>query len=80
MKHLYALLFLLPIALSCQQQGTATAETPAAAPDSFLWQTDQFADVRILRYQVPGWEQLSLQQKQLAYYLNMAGLAGRDPL
>jgi hypothetical protein len=27
---------------------------------------------------MPGWDQLSLQQKQLCYYLNMAGLAGRD--
>ena len=44
----------------------------------FVWQTEQFADVQILRYQVPGWDQLSLRQKQLAYYLTQAGLAGRD--
>jgi dipeptidyl-peptidase-3 len=44
----------------------------------FQWQTEQFADLRILRYQIPGWDKLSLQQKKLAYYLNMAGLAGRD--
>ena len=43
-----------------------------------MWEADQFADVRILRYQIPGWEQLSLQQKELAYYLTQAGLAGRD--
>jgi dipeptidyl-peptidase-3 len=46
--------------------------------DTFQWETEQFADIRILRYQIPGWDQLSLQQKQLCYYLNMAGLAGRD--
>lgn len=46
----------------------------------FLWQTEQFADIRILRYQVPGWDKLSLQQKKLAYYLTQAGLAGRDIL
>lgn len=56
-----------------------TTDTPAAA-DSFRWETEQFADVRVLRYQVPGWDQLTLQQKQLCYYLNMAGLAGRDIL
>ena len=54
-------------------------DPPKAAPgDSFRWQVDQFADVRVLRYQVTGWEQLSLKEKQLAYYLTMAGLAGRD--
>ncbi|MBL7952239.1 MAG: dihydrofolate reductase [Flavobacteriales bacterium] len=59
--------------------GTRLNDTTAVA-DSFRWETEQFADVRVLRYQVPGWEQLSLQQKQLCYYLNMAGLAGRDIL
>lgn len=57
--------------------GTPTTDTTATA-DTFRWEAEQFADVRVLRYQVPGWDQLSLQQKQLCYYLNMAGLAGRD--
>jgi len=47
-------------------------------PDTFQWEVDQFADVRVLRYRIPGWEQLSLQQKTLAYYLTQAGLSGRD--
>ena len=46
----------------------------------FQWQTEQFADLRILRYQIPGWEKLSLQQKKLAYYLCQAGMEGRDIL
>ncbi len=46
----------------------------------FQWQTEQFADLRILRYQIPGWEKLSLQQKKLAYYLTQAGMEGRDIL
>jgi dipeptidyl-peptidase-3 len=40
--------------------------------------TERFADIQILRYQVPGFEKLSLSQKQLAYYLYKAGLSGRD--
>lgn len=44
----------------------------------FKWQTDQFADIRILRYQVPGFEELSLKEKQLSYYLSQAALSGRD--
>ena len=39
---------------------------------------DQFADLRILRYQIPGWERLSLKEQKLVYYLVQAGLAGRD--
>lgn len=46
-------------------------------PD-FKVTAQSFADLKILRYQVPGFEQLSLQQKQLAYYLSEAALAGRD--
>ncbi|MBK7270344.1 MAG: dihydrofolate reductase [Flavobacteriales bacterium] len=77
----YFLLLALPLAISCGDGGDDTqakaADTTAVA-DSFKWETEQFDDIRVLRYQVPGWDQLSLQQKQLCYYLNMAGLAGRD--
>lgn len=44
----------------------------------FQWEVDRFADLRILRYRVPGWDKLSLQQKKYAYYLTQAGLEGRD--
>jgi len=46
--------------------------------DGFMWQTETFADLGILRYKVAGFEKLSLQQKKLVYYLTQAGLAGRD--
>ena len=52
------------------------SDTGAGAP--FEYKADRFADIQVLRYQVPGFEQLSLQQKKLAYYLAQAGLAGRD--
>ncbi len=51
---------------------------PAAADSDFVYEADRFADIQVLRYQVPGFDQLSLRQKQLAYYLCQAGLAGRD--
>jgi dipeptidyl-peptidase-3 len=44
----------------------------------FKWQVDQFADLRILRYQVPGFEELPAAQKELIYYLSEAALCGRD--
>lgn len=46
--------------------------------DSFEYKVDQFADLAILRYQIPGWEKLTLKEKELVYYLTQAGLAGRD--
>ncbi|WP_340063159.1 dipeptidyl-peptidase 3 family protein [Ascidiimonas aurantiaca] len=39
---------------------------------------DQFADLRILRYQIPGWDELTLKEQKLVYYLVEAGLQGRD--
>ena len=46
--------------------------------DNFKYLTEQFADLRIQRYQVPGFEELSLRQKLLTYYLYQASLSGRD--
>ncbi|MHB8054047.1 MAG: dipeptidyl-peptidase 3 family protein, partial [Candidatus Aminicenantales bacterium] len=51
---------------------------PAAAAPEFRWQIDQFADLKILRYQVPGFEALTPAQKELVYDLSEAALCGRD--
>ncbi|MEK6616599.1 MAG: dihydrofolate reductase, partial [Bacteroidota bacterium] len=53
-------------------------DSVVAAPDTFKYQTDQFADVRILRYQIPGFNELTPKQKELVYYLYEAALAGKD--
>ncbi|MCB0692910.1 MAG: dihydrofolate reductase, partial [Saprospiraceae bacterium] len=60
----------------CQQPATDTETTTQT--DEFNWVADTVADLRILRYQVPGWDQLTLDQKKLVYYLTQAGLSGRD--
>ncbi|WP_027395449.1 dipeptidyl-peptidase 3 family protein [Aquimarina latercula] len=39
---------------------------------------EQFSDIKVLRYQIPGWENLSLKEQKLVYYLTQAGLSGRD--
>lgn len=44
----------------------------------FNYFSEQFSDIKILRYQIPGFDELSLSQKKLVYYLTQAGLAGRD--
>jgi len=46
--------------------------------DTFKYQVEQFADIKILRYQIPGFEKLSLKQKTLLYYLSEAANAGYD--
>ena len=46
--------------------------------DEFQWQIDRFEDIKILRYQVPSWKNLSPKQRVFAYHLNQAGLCGRD--
>lgn len=51
-----------------------------AAQDSFSYKVEQFADLRIMRYRVPGFEELSLKQKELVYYLSQAANCGRDIL
>lgn len=56
------------------------AKTTTAEADKFDYTVEQFADLQILRYRVPGFEDLSLQQKELIYYLTQAALEGRDIL
>ncbi len=45
---------------------------------SFDFNVDQFADVKVLRYQIPGFEDLTLNEQKLVYYMTQAGLEGRD--
>ena len=47
-------------------------------PRDFKFLVEQFADLKIMRYQVPGFGELSLSQKELVYYLSQAALCGRD--
>lgn len=50
------------------------------AQESFNYIVEQFADLQLLRYQVTGFEDLTLRQKELVYYLSQAALEGRDIL
>lgn len=60
---------------------TAIASNAVQAKDNdFNYVVDRFADIQVLRYKVPGFENLSLDQKRLIYYLTEAAIAGRDIL
>jgi dipeptidyl-peptidase-3 len=70
---------LVALAVGCKKKEPAPGPAAAApAAPEFAWQIDQFADLRILRYQVPGFEALAPAQKELVYYLSEAALCGRD--
>ncbi|MDE5693676.1 MAG: dipeptidyl peptidase 3 [Duncaniella sp.] len=64
----------LAIMSSCSQSN----DKPAAA--DFDYTVDRFADIEVLRYQVPGFEELTPQQRIFIYYLTEAAIAGRDML
>lgn len=67
------------IALAACTGQKAGKEDPAT-DTAFEQVADRFADIEVLRYQVPGFESLTLQQKQLIYHLSEAALMGRDIL
>ena len=68
---LITVLFLMSFMPARNQKGVVDARM-------FKWITEQFADTKILRYKVPGFDQLTLKQKELIYYLSQAALSGRD--
>lgn len=74
-----AILFIIMSCTNTSPQETEIAENQNQESE-WKWQTEQFKDIRILRYRIPGWEKLDLRQKKLAYYLTQAGMAGRDIL
>ena len=58
--------------------GMNACKTKPRAEEKFNWVVDRFDDIKVLRYQVPGFDTLSLEEKKLIYYLNQAALCGRD--
>ena len=62
----------------CNQPEEQKTENNEENKDDFVWKTEQFADLKIIRYQIPGFDKLTLQQKKLAYFLTQAGYSGRD--
>ena len=74
---LFILLFMIMITVSaCRNQKKQDSEVKS----DLKYFVDQFEDMRVLKYQLPGFELLTLQQKKLIYYLSEATLCGRDIL
>ena len=80
-QFIFIQMSLLRNAAVCTLMACVAAPTVMAAKNSdFNYVVDRFADIEVLRYKVPGFEDLTLNQKKLIYYLTEAGIMGRDIL
>ena len=82
MKKVIFMLTTIFLFAACNEGKKTDTETIADDIDytTFEYKVDRFADIEILRYPVSGFNSLSLQQKELIYYLSQAALEGRDIL
>ncbi len=65
---------------SCKEntEDKEVAQVEIAESTDFDYNVEQFGDIKVLRYQIPGWDKLTLKEQKLVYYLTQAGLEGRD--
>ena len=81
-KYLIGILLTAMIVMSCADK-TKTSDSSKEKNGieksaNFDYNVEQFADIKVLRYQISGWENLTLKEQKLVYYLTQAGLSGRD--
>jgi len=72
MRTYKSLLTMAVLAVSLTSCGSKTGQT------DFNYSVDEFADIEVLRYQIPGWDDLTFNQKEYIYYLCEAAKYGRD--
>ncbi len=77
-QHFYLLLLAAGLLISCGDKVNESDPSTIADQDDFQYKVEEFADIQVLRYRVAGWENLTLKEQKLVYYLVEAGLAGRD--
>jgi len=80
-KYLIGMLVVSFLIYSCNEgnkdKEPETTETKVEE-SKFNYNVEQFADIKVLRYEIDGWDQLTLKEQKLVYYLTQAGLSGRD--
>ncbi len=77
------LIILLSTVVACgpsnkKEESTADKQEQESHDSDFKYTADEFADLKIIRYQIPGFEELDIKKKELLYYLYEAALSGRD--
>jgi dipeptidyl-peptidase-3 len=76
-KKIIGFLATTALLVACQsQKSVSESKSKNSQPLSNV--VEQFADIKVLRYQIPGWENLTLKEQKLVYYLTQAGTSGRD--
>ncbi|WP_396600414.1 dipeptidyl-peptidase 3 family protein [Algibacter sp. R77976] len=80
LKSILSLVCITAMLLACGNDKSESSKDTMVSNETvaFNYNVEQFADIKVLRYQVPGWEQLTLKEQKLVYYLVQAGLSGRD--
>ena len=81
-KYLIGMLLTAMIVMSCADKkkisDSSKEQIGIEKSANFDHNVEQFADIKVLRYQISGWENLTLKEQKLVYYLTQAGLSGRD--
>jgi len=81
-KYLIGMLLTAMIVISCADKKKTSESSKEQIgiekSANFDYNVEQFADIKVLRYQISGWENLTLKEQKLVYYLTQAGLSGRD--
>lgn len=80
MKKLMICIGLAGTLAACVPQQPADEAQAQPQEQEFKFLVDEFADLKVMRYQIPEWDQLTLQQKAYVYYLGEAAKCGRDIL
>ena len=80
MKKLMICIGLAGTLAACAPQQPADEAQAQPQEQEFKFLVDEFADLKVMRYQIPEWDQLTLQQKAYVYYLGEAAKCGRDIL
>ena len=80
LKQILVLAIIAGFMFSCgeDKKGEMADSEKVEKTENFDFNVEQFADIKVLRYQIPGWDDLTLKEQKLAYYLTQAGLSGRD--
>ncbi|CAM1346207.1 dipeptidyl-peptidase 3 family protein [Tenacibaculum crassostreae] len=79
LKYMLCTAIAASLLVSCGTENKKEPQvTETKTEKAFEYEVEQFADIKVLRYQIPGFEELTLKEKKLVYYLTQAGLAGRD--
>ncbi len=80
LKYLVMAAGALALGLASCNNSKSSSTTDMSFDPNFDYKVDRFADIEVLRYQVPGFQNLTPKQKALIYYLTEAGIMGRDML